>query len=180
MISVTQALSPWQDFSQVRPDVLEAACQKGSQVHAIIASILKGLWVPEIPGSCQPYIDSFNLWLPVVDEVVMVEETLIDKAHGYKGTPDAILKIKGDEGYLLIDWKSPVTQSLTWEVQVSAYRKLAQLAYPELTINRVGVLQLSPKGRPAKFRDYTGPMEQRFSIFLNVLSAYRFFNQKTT
>ena len=175
MISVTQALSPFSDFSRVPPGVLESACLKGSQVHAIIASLLQGLWVPEIPESCQPYIDSFNLWLPVVDEVVMVEETLTDKAHGYKGTPDAILRIKGDEGYVVIDWKSPVTQSLSWEVQVSAYRKLAQLAYPDLLINRVGVLQLSPEGRPAKFRDYTGPMEQRFSIFLNALSCYRFF-----
>lgn len=175
MVSVTQALSPYSDFSRVPPATLEAACERGSQVHAIIASILKGLWVPEIPESCHPYIDSFNLWLPVVEEVVMVEETLIDKAHGYKGTPDAILRIKGDEGYTLVDWKSPVVESKSWRLQISAYRALAmQNGY---LIHRTGALQLSPKGKAAKFREYSGTIVHDYSLFLNALSIYKYFHK---
>ena len=175
MISVTRALSPFSDFSRIRPDVLEAACLKGSQVHAIIASLLKGLWVPNIPENCQPYIDSFNLWLPIVDEVVMVEETLTDKVRKYKGTPDAILRIKGDEGFTLVDWKSPVMESKSWRLQISAYRALAmQNGY---LIHRTGALQLSPKGKVAKFREYSGTLVQDFATFLCCLSAYQFFNK---
>ena len=174
MISVTQALSPFSDFSQVPPATLEAACLKGSQVHAIIASILKGLWVAEIPENCQPYIDSFNLWLPVVEEVMMVEETLVDKVRKYKGTPDAILRIKGDEGFTLVDWKSPVLESKSWRLQISAYRSLAmQNGY---LIHRTGALQLSPKGKVAKFREYSGTINHDFSLFLNALSIYKYFN----
>ena len=174
MVSVTQALSPFVDFSRVPPATLEAACLKGSQIHSIIASLLKGLWVPNTPENCQPYIDSFNLWLPVVDEVVMVEETLIDKARGYKGTPDAILRIKGDEGFTLVDWKSPVMESKSWRLQISAYRALAmQNGY---LIHRTGALQLSPKGKVAKFREYSGTISHDFSVFLNALSIYKYFN----
>lgn len=174
MFSVTQILSPFSDFRMIRPDVLEAACLKGSQVHAIIASILKGLWVATIPPECVPYIDSFNLWLPVVEEVVMVEETLIDKAHGYKGTPDAILRIKGDEGFTLCDWKSPVIESKSWQLQISAYRALAmQNGY---LIHRTGALQLSPKGKVAKFREYSGTIVHDHSLFLNALAVYRYFH----
>lgn len=178
MVSVTQALSPFNDFSMVRPDKLEAACLRGSQVHAIIASILKGLWIANIPENCQPYIDSFNLWLPVVDEVVMVEETLIDKGHGYKGTPDAILRIKGDEGFTLCDWKSPVVESKSWRLQISAYRALAmQNGY---LIHRTGALQLSPKGKVAKFREYSGTITHDYSLFLNALAVYKYFNGRKT
>jgi hypothetical protein len=176
MVSVTECLSPFNDFSAVPPAVLEAACERGSQVHANIASILKGLWVPEIPENCQPYIDSFNLWLPVVEEVVMVEETLVDKEREYKGTPDAILRIKGDEGYTLVDWKSPVVESKSWRLQISAYRALAmQNGY---LIHRTGALQLSPKGRVAKFREYSGTLVRDFATFLCCLSAYKFFHKE--
>ncbi len=175
--SVTRVLSPWQDFTKVLPDVLEAACLRGSQIHALIACILQDLWVPPIPPECEPFIDSFRLWLPCIEEVVFVEKRLSDPIHKYRGTPDALVRFRGDKVYTLPDWKSPVIQSLSWEVQVSTYRKLAQIEYPDLPIERVGALQLSPKGKSAVFREYTGQKEHRFSIFLNALSVYRFFKK---
>ena len=173
--SVTQVLGPWTDWSKIPPDKLEFAKTRGSQIHAIIACILKNLWIAYIPPECEPYIDSFNLWLPVVDEVVMVEETLIDKAHGYKGTPDAILRIRGDEEDTLCDWKSPVAESKSWRLQISAYRALAmQNGY---LIHRTGALQLSPKGNVAKFREYSGTIVHDYSLFLNALSIYKYFHK---
>lgn len=174
MVSVTQVLSPFADFSRVPMATLYLACERGSQIHAIIASILKGLWVAEIPKNCQPYIDSFNLWRQVVEDVVMVEETLVDKNRKYKGTPDAILRIKGDEGFTLVDWKSPVTESKSWRLQISAYRALAM--QNDYLIHRTGALQLSPKGKVAKFQEYSGTNIHDFNLFLNALAVYQYFN----
>jgi len=179
--SVTQVIGPWIDWSNVPPDKLEFAKTRGSLIHQIIYSIIEGLWVPEIPDSCKPYIESFLLWMPCVAEFVFVEKTLKDPVRKFKGTPDSLIRFVGDSVYTLPDWKSPYVQSKSWLVQVGTYRKLAQLEYPDLPIERTGALQLSPKGSPAIFRDYTnerGGMEYHFSIFLNLLCGYQFFKEK--
>jgi len=117
--------------------------------------------------------------MPSVAEFVFVEKPLVDPVRKFKGTPDSLIRFHGDKGYTLPDWKSPVVQSRSWWVQTATYRKLAQLEYPDLPIERIGSLQLSPEGRPAKFREHTseyGGMEYLYSVFLNLLCGFQFFN----
>lgn len=172
--SVTQILSPWQDFSQVCPDVLEAACVRGSQVHQICAAIAQGYWVPDIPAGCEGFIDSFRLWYDTaVSSVVMVEKRLTDKTHGFTGTPDLICFIKGDGNASVIDLKSPAVHSHSWRLQLAAYRHLASR---EMTIKRCFSLRLSKEGKRAKVVEYSETAHHDFSIFLSALNVWRFFN----
>jgi hypothetical protein len=110
----------------------------------------------------------------MVIETILVEAELRDEKRGYCGHPDAILRLRGDQGLTLMDWKSGRTSSKTWLLQISAYRKLAiQNGYP---ISRVAVLQPHPEGKIAKFTEFTGAMEYGFAIFLAELSVWKYFN----
>ena len=78
MISVTQALSPYSDFSRVPPATLEAACERGSTLHRAFALHATGLWVPELAVDYQGYFDSFCNWFDLaVEETLAVEEEMV-------------------------------------------------------------------------------------------------------
>lgn len=172
---VTEILRPWADFSRIDPEVLALAANRGSDFHALAATHAQKLWVDEIPNNCVGFFRSFTDWFDCyVSEVVLVEQQLIDKANGFLGTPDAILRIKGDSGLTLIDWKSGQTASKTWVIQVAAYRHLAEKnGYP---IARVATLQPRPDGRLAKFTEYTKSLTPALAVFLSALNCWRFFN----
>jgi hypothetical protein len=175
--SVTQIISPWQDFSRVRPEVMENAQWRGKEVHAACAAAALGLWIPDIPSVCDPYLQSFLLWFrPMVVEVVAVETRLHCPKYSYQGQLDLLCRIKGDIGLTLLDHKTPITHHKAWRLQLAAYRHLALQAWPN--VNRIGSLQLSPEGKPAKLREYSGTQERDFAVFLNALSVFKFFRKE--
>ncbi len=120
--SVTEVLSPWQDFSRVRPDVLEMARDRGSKVYQICAALALDLWVPEVPAECAPYIDSFLGWFPVVEKVVAVEPELVCPKFRFKGHPDLICVIRGDKGLVHYGTLRNIVDNYQWkqvkEVQI--------------------------------------------------------------
>ena len=65
--SVTTVLSPFSDFSKIRPEVLKRAADRGSRVHAACAIYAKGLWAncALCPGD-GPFFDSFMKWSDMV------------------------------------------------------------------------------------------------------------------
>jgi len=172
--SVTQALQPFMDFSKVPPDVLQAAADRGSEVHAICACIAKKLWVVEVPDNCAGYVRSFQGWFSsMVDEVVLAEERLYDHARRFHGMPDLICRIKGDSGLSLVDYKTGATAMPHWEVQIAAYRHLAILnGHP---VNRILSLRLSKDGKPPKITESTRSMDYLFNVFVSALNCYRHF-----
>jgi hypothetical protein len=177
---VTQVLWSWQNFSGISPDVLEAAADRGVRVHALCAAIAKGLWLPEVPEDCQGFVSSFENWFKkAVQEVVMVEQELHDPVHRFTGTPDLICLIKGDKKHLtLVDIKTPLAESKTWRLQLSAYKWLAvrnNHLFP-LPIERIISLRLSKEGKAAKVLEYSKTANHDFAIFLSCLTAWRYFN----
>jgi hypothetical protein len=174
MISVTQALSPFNDFSQVPPAILEEAKARGTMAHALFASYALGLWVLSVPENCAGYFDSFRRWYDdTVAEVVAVEKRITHPVHHFSGQLDLLCVIKGDAGLILLDHKTPLALQKSWRVQCAAYKKLADLEYQNII--RTGSLRLSREGKQAKLEEYSGTVERDFGIFLNCLSAYKFF-----
>jgi hypothetical protein len=167
----------WLNFDAVPKDRLEAACQRGSDFHRLAALHAQSLWVDEIPDDCAGFFKSFSGWLAAfVSEVVVVEQQFVDKTLGFTGTPDAILRIKGDPGLTLVDWKSGQTASKGWRLQVSAYRHLAEInGYP---IGRVATIQPRPDGEKAKFTEYTRSLTADWNVFRSMLNIWGFFNGK--
>jgi hypothetical protein len=169
---VTEILSPWinkawfTDESRIR----------GNMVHHNIANIARGLWVPNLQDGYQGYIDSFRKWFDAtVEEVSLVENRLKDPDHGYAGTPDIICRIKGDSLCSLIDYKTGATHSPTWELQMSAYWRLATCN--KYKIGRSFSLRLNPEGKMPVIREYLHS-EEYFSVFLSALNVHRFLRKE--
>jgi hypothetical protein len=174
IVSVTQALSPFNDFSAVPPAVLEEAKIRGTMAHNLFASYVLGLWIPSVPENCIGYFDSFNRWFDgTVEEVIAVEKRIVHPVHHFDGQLDLLCRIKGDAGLMLLDHKTPMALYKSWRVQCAAYKKLADLEYPSIT--RTGSLRLSRDGKRAKLEEYSGTIERDFALFLNCLSAYQYF-----
>ena len=177
LISVTQALSVYSDFSKISPHVLEHATARGTEVHRICAAIAKGLWVPRIPAECAGYVESFRGWFKaIVEEVIFVEREFVCTCYQYVGHPDLGVVIRGDNGITIPDIKTPVTAQKTWAGQNSAYWHLVEEhgGY-DFPIIRSGSLMLNPEGKTARLKEYTENSAADFNAFLAALTAYRYF-----
>lgn len=177
--SVTTVLQPFTDFSRIHPEVLKHAAERGTRIHGATAAHLLGLWVPKLPEDAQLRFDSFRRWADImVDKVIWVEKEIHCDCFGFYGHPDAALILKDGPGVVVPDWKNPVTESKTWRGQIEAYCHLVEKhgELPEgLHVDRWGAVMLHPKGKTAKFVEYTDIRHQYFAAFLGALQAYKFF-----
>jgi lipocalin len=153
---------------------LEAASARGTDVHSTAAAHLLGLWY-EVTPEFEGYHQSLTTWTTeYVVEVVMVEQALVDLKRGFQGHPDALLRIRGDDGLTLVDWKTPKPLSLSWRLQLAGYRLLA--IANGYKVARVASLRLDAGGGPAKFQGYTKTLAHDQNVFLSALNVFRFFN----
>jgi len=175
--SVTRVIGPWVDWSHVSEERLALAAERGTLIHDACASIAVGIgWFPvSIEGrAVVGYVQSFRRWFEaVVDEVVFTERELRDDRFGFVGHPD-LLVISKDHEKLLIDHKSQVAKSKSWRLQLAAYSHLAEQAGHRP--DKIGSLRLHPEGKPPRMDWYDESRLQDFNVFLNCLTAYRFFN----
>jgi hypothetical protein len=174
--SVTTVLSPFTDFSDIRPDILAAAAERGSRVHAACAAHVNGLWadcflLQEEKG----YFKSFLDWSSrAVSEFRAVEMELADPKLSYMGHPDAIVKMSGDIGLTVIDYKTPITASKTWLPQIAAYAHLARTNGYDVK-RGLAVRLKKTGGSPISTEiDIDG---EPWMAFLNALGAYRYFKK---
>jgi hypothetical protein len=169
---VTEVLAPWSDFSRVRPDVLEAAAERGTIVHTACSALATGVWFPPLPEGCRGYVESFQRWFDAaVEKVLMVEPNLVHPVYRYVGHPDMIVRIKGDATDSLIDIKTPLALSKSWRLQLAAYYFLTH----EHPCGRVLIVRLRKTGAPPVVTEHTGTLVADFSIFLACLTAGKFF-----
>lgn len=172
--SVTTILAPWSDFSGIRPEVLQAAAERGSKVHRACAAIASGLWAPQMPDEVSGYIESFKSWFhTAVEEVISVEPSFSHPLYGYMGHPDMLARLKGDTGLTLVDYKTPLAQAKSWRLQLAAYAELAEANGQN--IQRVIALRLRKTGTLPVVDEYTGTLASNLATFLACLQAWRYF-----
>jgi hypothetical protein len=172
--SVTQVLRPFKDFGAIPDHIMAAAQERGTAFHALAASVLLNTWIPEVPTIVEGFFLSFSRWAAAhVVNVVLVERTLVHPILKYKGTPDALLRIRGDMGFTLMDWKTPRTFSKTWVAQIAAYREL--IIKNGYQVDRVATLQPHPEGKAPMFREFTSSMTVAWAAFQSALNCWRYF-----
>ena len=176
MRSVTECFSPYMDWSKINADVLQAACERGSRVHRAIEGDLQGEF-PMLPDDEKGYLDAARKFLDNVTEIILVEKRLISDAYQFTGQVDLVCRIDGDARETVIDWKTSTSLSKSWSLQLAAYAHLVRAsAYPIRKDARHMAIQLRKNG--SYFcREYTNPAHD-FALFLNCLTAYRYFNPK--
>jgi hypothetical protein len=172
--SVTTVLSPFNDYSELRPDVLAAAAERGTRVHAACAAHAQGLWANcFLRQEDQGFFKSFLDWADRdVTEFKAVEIELVNAKLGYMGHPDAVVRIPGDQGLTIIDYKTPMSISRSWHPQIAAYAHLAREGGYD--IRRALAVRLRKKGTSPILTliDIDG---EPWAAFLNALGAYRYF-----
>ena len=172
MFSVTQVLSPFSDFSRIRDDVLQAACDRGTAVHRFCQAYALGAWAIE-PEGLEGYCESFRRWYDLaVDEVVSVEQEYKDEQFGFMGHPDLVAVLKGTgakAGLAVIDYKTPVGKGTTWELQLSAYRHLTKA-------KNAGSLRLRSDGG-VPIMDWVPDGPKLFNLFLSALNLKNYFSK---
>ena len=171
---VTEILNPYSDFSAVPPDVLEAACDRGNEVHKCCAAYALDLFHP-IPDDLRGFFSSFRAYFDLyVIEVLAVEEELLNEKWGYCGHADLIAKVTGFAPgcpvVAVIDYKTPITASQTWRCQIAAYVEAAREKYG-VTIG--GILQLDKDGKLPKMT-WVQDQAQAFNAFTGILSGWNY------
>lgn len=172
--SVTTALGVFVDWSKIRPDVLEAACARGTAVHSACGAYALGVWVNPLPDSYQGYFQSFTAWFDkYVEKVYLVEKRLFCHTYKFKGKPDFVLKIKGDNLLSVVDIKTPITVGKTWASQLSSYKYLVE-TNENIKIGRLFSLRLKANGGNPIVDEYQHS-DSDFAAFLAALTAYNYF-----
>jgi hypothetical protein len=163
ILSVTQILSPWNDFSRIDPARLEAAKQRGLRLHAAAAAKLTGTFrvLPLLPEDAG-YWESLSAWIDdYVTHVFDVEPDLICRCGNY---------------YWVVDFKTPVAESKTWRLQLAGYVHMVTQNYQHHAVNWSGAaVQPHPEGKQAKAIPYHDPSGKDFQVFLSALNCYRYF-----
>ena len=166
LISVTTVLSPFNDFSAVPPERLAAAAQRGTEVHQACAAYAKGLPVFQLSN----YFDSFRTWFDkYVKRALFVEAEFSDPSvYGIIGHVDLVAELV-DSRIVVVDYKTPVAESKTWPLQVSAYCHLVE---PLVGKCDGMALMLSGEGKPAKAIAYKYQASD-FAVFISALTVWR-------
>lgn len=171
--SVTQVLSLLEDFSAVRPDVLEAARIFGQHVHEACALDLRGRldWASLDPDLV-PYVESLRRFLKDSGfKIIASECRVVHRAHGFAGTLDLYGLLSARR--VQIDIKSGAMPR-TVGPQTAAYEQ-AMLADKGAATQARYCLQLNPEFR-CGYKLH--PLTQRtdWHNFLSALNCWRFRN----
>lgn len=155
--NVTRVLSGLTDYSQIPPDTLEVARQKGVAVHKMVELHAKGdLDEETLPEWMRPV---FARWLAFLSDtgfqVLQSEQRVYSKEYRYAGTLDLFGLIRGKE--TLIDLKRSLMGGRVIGLQLAAYAH-ALAAVPvqryALRLNEAGPYRLEPYTDPNDFRDF--------------------------
>lgn len=183
METVTEVIQPWyQSKSQfIPPDRMALAGERGSALHRMIPHSLKpdefqversDLGRADIQGYFISFTKWFELMVYTSAEVLFLEKEIKCDCFGFVGHIDIICVLK-DGKILLGDWKTPVTEGPLWAAQLAAYNHLVT-NHLILNVDRVGAIMLDPRGKQAKFKEYTKELLTHWNGFLSFLSAWRY------
>lgn len=168
---VTEILSTYSKLDMIPPDVLERACQRGTEVHAICEAHLTNMGVPPYDPELEGYIESFRKWhAKHVDVEFSFPERFFNDNLELSGECDCIM-FDGDK-VVLIDFKTSANESKTWALQGAAYVKLASAN--GLIIDEICFVKLSKDGSDAKV--YTYEYLDNLTLFQKALDLHRYFN----
>ena len=174
--SVTTVLSPFSDFSMIRPEVLKRAAERGTRVHSACSAygLGLGLWSCSMEKGDMPFYCSFLKWVEAIEpSFLSVEEEFKDDCLGYMGHPDAVISISREKRLTVIDYKTPMSISRSWFPQVAAYAHLARGCGYD--VHRGLAVRLRRNGGTPIVTEVDIDGEP-WAAFMNALGAYKYFN----
>ena len=104
---------------------------RGDIVHEFAVAHFKNLMTPHIPEDVEPYIISFQEFVPHIKRVVLIEKRLED--HAVSGTTGQIdilavmnkCKWFDDGSQWILDWKTSKSKNRLWKAKAGGYSHIA-------------------------------------------------------
>lgn len=172
---VTTVLAPFSGLNMINRSVLTNACVRGTEVHKLCDAVIEGFIIPEIPeipDDWRAYLNSFLLFEQGKKFMRKPPRLFCDK-YMITGEIDGLYKDGGE--IVLFDLKTPLRESKTWCLQLSAYWHLCKVN--DIKIDRIIAVKLDKNGKPPKIFDY----KIDFEAYVECLNVYnRFFKNKET
>jgi len=170
---VTTFLYPFSGLRDVPPYILEAARERGTIVDMITQAVWDRIGVPSYDDKFHGYINSFDQWRKGKKFLDRPDRFYCDK-YMITGEIDRIYE-DTDGKLVLIDIKTPASESITWHSQASAYSYLCKLGGYD--ISRIEFIQLRQNGDEPKICHYEEDFES-FLVDVRIYNKY-FRNRKT-
>lgn len=148
----------------------------GTAVHALVEFVNRGKradLTPEHAVLVAPY----TAWLDAnVETVIGAEKLLVSRQHGYAGTTDAIVVMRGDDRPSIVDFKTSKTGlgEPEWRLQLAAYCIAAE-EHLGLVCHRRIIVRLS-RQQPEILQPYELPVEHLDTdkaVFLSLLAVWK-------
>lgn len=173
---VTEILRPYIDYTNVPPQVLQNAAERGKKVHSLCAEIAKDQWIPDnvIDDSLVGYIQSFRQWSDsFVSKYQVIEKRYIHTELAYSGQVDFVLLDKAGDRYL-VDLKTSAHPQKTYSLQLAAYRNLLDFYY--LPVKGCILVYLDKGGKEPKVTVMT-ESDRELGIFISALNCWHYFHK---
>jgi hypothetical protein len=144
--SVTQIIGGLHSFAGIPKEVLAAAAERGTDVHAMCEyddgdGLAEGSYEPELQG----YLDAWRLFKrEMKPEMIWIEARQFSKQHWFAGTMDRLASMGGSSWVL--DIKTAQQAHPTWGLQTAAYKQLLLGVSPHALMCKRGTVQLSKNG----------------------------------
>jgi len=172
---VTSVLSPYNDFSNINPEVLQRACDRGTKVHRLCETYANGDYVPPPESPLEGYFRSFTGWYDeMVDKVLLLEWRAYNEILMLTGCVDAVVILKGDTEPTVVDYKTSSVVSKSWALQTAMYHDLVN-DRGDIKPKRRIALQLKKDGKKPKVIEYTN-LSRDLDLYLSAYKLYRWFN----
>jgi hypothetical protein len=179
---VSDILYPFTDLREIEPAVLKNAANRGTVVHTFIDSMLADTGLIGIDAAIKKYapemehysmekakvmraIESFSHWYPGKKFIEKPARFFCDE-HLITGECDGVYE--ASDGLVLVDYKTPASESKSWLLQGSAYSYMARQAGYD--IKRIEFVKLSKSGAEPRVFTYV----EDFPLFLAHLRVYNY------
>jgi hypothetical protein len=175
-IRVTEVLTPFSTLTEIDPQTLANAADRGTRVHSYCEAHALGLFVADVDDDCKNYFEAFKKWFDnTVVDVLCVERRLNLPTLKLSGAVDMVVLLKGDDELSLIDIKTPQSASISWQLQTAAYQLLAK-EVADIHASRRICLMLPKYSDAAKVVEYENHDRDQ-DLYLKALELYRFFRK---
>ena len=177
------------DLGSNADEVVKRAAEQGSRVHDAIDMYLKGneiLWSAEGNYTLDEWLmilKFVEFWERYKPVILANEETVVSETEKIGGTIDLVCKIGGD--IWMIDYKTGNAIHHSHELQLAAYRKIWNEAFPKQQITRSGIMHLRSmtrgedksgkqmQGKGWAVKEYERPFEDAYRIFGYTYALWR-------
>ncbi len=174
-LRVTDCLKPFNKFDMIDPVVLANAAERGSRVHKFCEMYVNNMLFEEVDEDCANYVNAFKLWYDAnVVKLLYSEKRVNSKSRMLSGAFDLLVMLKSSPCPVLIDIKTPQKESLSWALQMAAYRLLVKEELDLSGVDRMALIlpKTSKKVKEIRYENHSKDTE----LYINALELYRYFN----